>query len=153
MNHLYFLEEAYKEALKALSLDEVPVGAVIVQNGNIIGRGHNRRITDNNGIYHAEIVAIQDACKNTGQWRLDGATIYITNEPCLMCGGAIMHTRISKVIFSSLNAKMGAVVSNYRVFDEKNVPYRVSYFYLPDVRAETLLKRYFSRKRKLTENP
>ncbi|WP_456383997.1 nucleoside deaminase [Persephonella sp.] len=147
INHLKFFEEAYREALIALSMDEVPVGAVVVLDGQIIGRGHNRRITNCDGTAHAEIEAIRDACMNTGSWRLDGASIYVTNEPCLMCAGAIMHSRIQRVYFSSLNAKMGAVMSNYRVFDEKTTPYRVEYHYIPDEKTEKLLKNYFSSKR------
>ncbi len=143
----YFLEEAYKEAIKAYCVDEVPVGAVVVIEGKIIGRGHNRRISENNSLSHAEIVAIQDACKNLKSWRLDGATIYVTNEPCLMCAGAIMHSRIKKVVFGSLNKKMGAVLSNFRVFDEKSLPYTVEYKYIEDEKSSRILKDYFSDKR------
>ncbi|NPA58370.1 MAG: nucleoside deaminase [Aquificae bacterium] len=146
VNHKVFLEEAYREALKSLAIDEVPVGAVVVLDGKVVGRGHNRRIVDCNAVHHAEIVAIQDACRNLRRWRLDGAVMYITNEPCLMCAGAVIHSRINKVYFASLNEKMGAVISNYRVFDQKS-PYRVEYGYIPDGRAEKLLKEYFSKKR------
>ncbi|WP_097000383.1 nucleoside deaminase [Persephonella hydrogeniphila] len=142
-----FLKEAYKEALKAYSIDEVPVGAVVVIDGTIIGRGYNRRIKENNAILHAEVVAIQDACKNIKNWRLDGATIYITNEPCLMCAGAIMHARIRRVVFGSLNEKMGAILSNFRVFDDNNTPYTVEYRYIEDKNASQILKDYFSVKR------
>ncbi|NPA12528.1 MAG: nucleoside deaminase [Aquificae bacterium] len=143
-----FIQEAYKEALKSYSLGEVPVGAVVVLDGEIIGRGHNRRITQNNPLLHAEIVAIQEACQNIGNWRLDGATIYITNEPCLMCAGAILHSRIKKVVFASLNQKMGAVVSNYKVFDNQKSPYKVEYVYLPDERCGGILTDFFKGKRK-----
>ncbi|WP_457639234.1 nucleoside deaminase [Persephonella sp.] len=147
-----FLKEALKEALKAFSKDEVPVGAVVVKEGKIIGRGHNRRISDKNPLNHAEIVAIQDACQNVGSWRLDGTTIYVTGEPCLMCAGAILHSRIGRVVFGSLNEKMGAVVSNYRVFDEKTTPYRVEYQYIPDEEAEKILRQFFVLKRGWSEN-
>ncbi|MDQ7055516.1 MAG: nucleoside deaminase [Persephonella sp.] len=142
-----FLEEAYKEALKAYSLDEVPVGAVVVMDGEIVGRGFNRRITDSSAISHAEIIAIEDACKKTGSWRLDGATLYVTNEPCLMCAGAVMQSRISRVVFGSLNEKTGAVVSRLRVFDEKKLPFKVKYEYLKHEKSIQILKRFFKEKR------
>jgi len=147
INHRIFFDEAYKEAVKALRIDEVPVGAVVVLDGKIVGRGHNRRITGCDGTAHAEIEAIRDACTNVGSWRLDGASIYITNEPCLMCAGAVMHSRIERVYFSSLNSKMGAVVSHYQIFDGKDTPYKVEYSYVPDEKTQKLLKKYFSSKR------
>ncbi|HHG74609.1 MAG TPA: nucleoside deaminase [Persephonella sp.] len=147
-----FLEEAYKEAVKAYCTDEVPVGAVVVVNGKIVGRGHNKRISSDNSLFHAEIVAIQEACKSLKNWRLDGATIYVTNEPCLMCAGAIMHSRIKRVVFGSLNKKMGAVLSNFRVFDEKGLPYSVEYKYIEDKKSSKLLKDYFSEKRGRLDN-
>ena len=115
----FFLEEAYKEALKAYEKDEVPIGAVIVKEGKIIGSGHNRRIEKKNAIYHAEIVAIEEACKNTGNWRLDGCCIYVTVEPCVMCAGAIMQSRIDRVVFGARDEKGGAVISKYNLFSNK----------------------------------
>jgi len=144
---MIFLEEAYREAVKAYLIDEIPVGAVVVVDGKIVGRGHNKRVSANNSLFHAEIVAIQEACRNMKNWRLDGATIYVTNEPCLMCAGAIMHSRIKRVVFGSLNKKMGAVLSNFRVFDEKGLPYNVEYKYIEDEKSSKILKDYFSIKR------
>jgi len=142
-----FLEEAYSQALKAYSLDEVPIGAVVVINGEIVGRGFNRRITDSSATSHAEIVAIEDACKKVGKWRLDGATLYVTNEPCLMCAGAVMQSRISRVVFGSLNEKTGAVVSKFRVFDEKGLPFKVKYEYIEHKKSKEILKEFFEKKR------
>ena len=142
-----FIDEAYKEALKAYSKDEVPVGAVIVKDGKIIGRGHNLRVSENNALLHAEIVAIQDACKNINNWRLDGATLIVTNEPCVMCTGAIMQARISEVIFCSLNQKMGAILSNFRILDYNNITFKVEYKYIFDERCSKILTDYFKHKR------
>jgi tRNA(adenine34) deaminase len=147
-----FLREAYQEALKAYRIDEVPVGAVVVMDGRIVGRGYNRRIKENDATLHAEIVAIQDACRNIKNWRLDGAVLYVTNEPCLMCAGAVMHSRIKKVVFGSLNEKMGAVLSNFRVFDDNNTPYKVEYRYIEDRDSSQILKDYFSVKRGREDN-
>lgn len=96
---LDFMNEAIKEAKKALINDEVPIGAVVVLNGKIISRGHNNREKSQNAIKHAEIIAIEKACKKLGSWRLDGAEIYVTLEPCPMCAGAIANARISKLIY------------------------------------------------------
>ncbi|WP_338046120.1 nucleoside deaminase [Persephonella atlantica] len=142
-----FLEEAYLEALKAYSLDEVPVGAVVVIDGKIVGRGFNRRITSSSAVSHAEIVAIEEACKKVGKWRLDGATLYVTNEPCLMCAGAVMQSRISRVVFGSLNEKTGAVISKFRVFDEKDIPFKVKYDYVEHKKSKDILKEFFTKKR------
>ena len=142
-----FIDEAYKEALKAYSKDEVPVGAVIVKDGKIIGRGHNLRVSKSNALLHAEIVAIQDACKNINNWRLDGATLIVTNEPCVMCTGAIMQARISKVIFCSLNQKMGAILSNFNILDYHNLTFKTEYEYIYDERCSEILTEYFRRKR------
>ncbi|RMD46348.1 MAG: nucleoside deaminase [Aquificota bacterium] len=144
---IFFLEEAYKEAIKAYQKDEVPVGAVVVKDNQIIGRGHNRRIEKKNAIYHAEIVAIEDACKNTGNWRLDGCSIYITVEPCVMCAGAIMQSRIDRVVFGAIDEKGGAVISKYNLFSDKKLPFRVSYDYIKMNKCSDILKNFFRKKR------
>ncbi|MCX6112206.1 MAG: nucleoside deaminase [Proteobacteria bacterium] len=115
-----FMREALKEARLAFDNKEVPIGAVIEYNGEIFARGRNRRIEKNSSISHAEIEAIQDACKKLGDWRLENMTIYITSEPCLMCAGAIVHSRIKKVVYGCKEPKMGAIESRHRVFDIEN---------------------------------
>ena len=95
-----FMEEAIKEAKKAALEEEVPIGAVIVLNGKIISRGRNCRQKSQNAIKHAEIVAIEKACKKLGSWRLEDAEIYVTLEPCPMCAGAIANARIKKLVFA-----------------------------------------------------
>lgn len=145
-DNIFFLKEAYKEALKSFKLNEVPVGAVIVKDNKIIGKGFNQRIIKNNALYHAEIVAINEACKAVNSWRLDGATIYITLEPCLMCLGAILQSRIQNIIFGALDLKSGAI-SVCRT-DLKNFPFKINYQYIPVNECSNILKDFFKRKRK-----
>jgi tRNA(adenine34) deaminase len=138
-----FLEEAYKEALKAYNKNEVPVGAVIVKDNQIIGRGHNLRISKNNALYHAEIVAIEDACKNIGSWRLDNSTIYITLEPCLMCLGAILQSRINQIVFGALDKKAGVILSNCQILENCQQPFKIKYRYIEYDKCSTILKDFF----------
>ncbi len=101
------MKEALRQAKKAYSLGEVPIGCVIVHEGRIIGRGYNRRNTDKNTLAHAEITAIRKASKVIGDWRLEECTIYITLEPCQMCAGAIVQARIPEVVIGCMNPKAG----------------------------------------------
>ena len=100
--------EALKEAEIASMEDEVPVGAVIVRNGEILVKAHNTREKDKNALYHAEIKAINEACKLLGGWRLVGCTLYVTLEPCPMCAGAIVNSRIERVVYGAPDNKAGA---------------------------------------------
>ncbi len=102
-----FMKEAIKQAKKAYRLDEVPIGCVIVQNGQIIARGYNRRNTDKNTLAHAELTAIKKASKKLGDWRLEGCTMYVTLEPCQMCAGAIVQSRLTEVVMGCMNKKAG----------------------------------------------
>ncbi len=106
-----FMKEALRQARKALALDEVPIGCVIVKDGTIISRGYNRRNTDRNTISHAEMNAIRKASKKLGDWRLEGCTIYITLEPCQMCSGAIVQSRIDRCVIGAMNPKAGCAGS------------------------------------------
>ena len=106
-----FMKEALKQAKKALAIGEVPIGCVIVYNDKIIGRGYNRRITDKNTLSHAELNAIRKASKVMGDWRLDNCEMYITLEPCQMCSGAIVQSRIKKVYIGAMNPKAGCAGS------------------------------------------
>jgi len=105
--HLNWMNIALEEAEKSIKKDEVPVGAVIVLGGEIIGRGHNQPILKNDPSSHAEIEAIRDAAKNIENYRLNGANIYVTLEPCTMCYGAIVHSRISNIFFGAPDPKSG----------------------------------------------
>lgn len=102
-----FMKAALKQAEKAIALGEVPIGAVIVCGGKIIARGYNRRNTDRTTLAHAEITCIRKACKKTGDWRLEGCTLYCTLEPCQMCAGALIQSRIDRVVIGTTSPKSG----------------------------------------------
>lgn len=106
-----YMKEAIRQAKKAKTLDEVPIGCVIVYEDKIIARGYNRRNTDKNTLSHAELNAIRKASKKLDDWRLEGCTMYITLEPCQMCAGAIVQARVSRVVIGSMNPKAGCAGS------------------------------------------
>ncbi len=105
--HEKYMKEALKQAKKAASLGEVPIGCVIVHEGTIIGRGYNRRKTDKSTLAHAELIAIKKASRRIGDWRLENCTLYVTLEPCQMCAGAIIQARIPQVVMGCMNPKAG----------------------------------------------
>ena len=106
-----YMKEALKEASKAKKLNEVPIGCVIVKDNKIIGRGYNRRMKDKNTLSHAELNAIKKASKKLKDWRLDDCEMYVTTEPCQMCSGAIVQSRIKKVYIGCMNPKAGCAGS------------------------------------------
>lgn len=114
-----YMREAIKQAGKAYAIGEVPIGCVIVHDGKIIGRGYNRRTIDKNPLAHAEIAAIRKASKKIGDWRLEECTLYVTLEPCQMCSGAIVQSRIPKVVIGCMNPKAGCAGS---ILNLLNVP-------------------------------
>lgn len=116
-----FMRFALKEADKAQQIDEVPIGAVLVKDGKVIARGHNKRETTNDPTGHAEIIAIKKACKKLQSWRLVDVTLYVTIEPCLMCSGAIIQSRIKKVVFGARDFKGGAFGSSINVLESENI--------------------------------
>ena len=116
-----YMLEAIKEAKKARDLNEVPVGAVIVKDNKIIARGHNLRETKNDPTMHAEIVAIRKACKKEKSWRLVGCTMYVTIEPCSMCAGTILWSRLDKIVYGAKDPKGGAIESSLRLFESPNI--------------------------------
>ena len=105
------MRAAIKEAKKAYALEEVPIGCVIVRDGKLIARGYNRRNTDKNTLAHAELTAIKKASKKCGDWRLEDCTMYVTLEPCQMCAGAIVQSRMKKVVIAAMNPKAGCAGS------------------------------------------
>ena len=115
------MKEALKEAKKAELIDEVPIGCVIVKDDKIIARGHNQRETKQSPIGHAEIVAINKASKKLKSWRLEGCDIYVTLEPCIMCSGAIIQSRINKVYYGASDPKGGALGSSINVLEANNI--------------------------------
>ena len=111
MTDRFFMKEAIEEAKKAALAGEVPVGAVIVRDGKIIARAHNMRETEKNALCHAEVIAINEACRALGGWRLFDCELYVTLEPCPMCAGAIVNSRIKRVVYGAKDAKAGAMGS------------------------------------------
>ena len=107
----FYMNEALKQAKKAMKINEVPIGCVIVHNGKIIARGYNRRNTDKSTLAHAEIIAIRKAGKIIGDWRLEDCVMYVTLEPCPMCAGAIVQARIPRVVMGTMNSKAGCAGS------------------------------------------
>lgn len=112
-----YMSEAIKEAKKAYKKGEVPIGAVIVKDGRIIARAHNLREIKQNTLAHAEVLCIDKACKRLNSWRLDGAQMYVTLEPCAMCAGAISQARIKKVFFGAFDDKNGCVGSKANILE------------------------------------
>lgn len=142
-----YMNRAIELAEKAFSLGEVPVGAVIVRKNKIIGEGYNLRESSRNALAHAEIIAINQACRNLGGWRLPECEIYITLEPCPMCCGAIINARIDNVFFGAYDKKSGSAVSVQKMFD---LPYN----YCPEItggimqeQCSELLSRFFRKLR------
>lgn len=113
-----YMKEALKEAKKAYDIEEVPIGAVIVKAGKIIARGHNKRETKRQACAHAEIIAIEKACKKLDAWRLNDCEMYVTLEPCPMCAGAIMNARIKKLYIGAMEPKFGAVGSKVNLLED-----------------------------------
>lgn len=120
-----YMKAAIREAKKAYKLEEVPIGCVIVRENKIIARGYNRRNTDKNTLAHAEISAIKKASKKTGDWRLEECTMYVTLEPCQMCAGAIVQSRMGKVVIGSMNPKAGCAGSVINLLQMKQFNHQV----------------------------
>lgn len=129
-----FMKEAIKEAKKAELIDEVPIGCVIVKDDKVISRGHNQRETTQNPIGHAEIIAINKAAKKLKSWRLEGCDIYVTLEPCIMCSGAIIQSRIRHIYFGAFDPKGGALGSSINVLEANNINHH------PDVTSGILIE-------------
>ena len=143
-----FMEQALAEAQKAFQLDEVPIGAVVVKDGMVIGRGFNCRERGKDPTLHAEMVAIRRASAALGGWRLTGCDLYVTIEPCPMCAGAILQARIQRVIFGSRDPKAGCAGSLYNLPEDPRFNHRVEV--VEGVLAETcsrIMKDYFRQKR------
>lgn len=148
------MKEALAEAKKAAAAGEVPVGAVIVKDGEIIGRGHNETETDKDPTAHAEMIAIRQAAKNLGGWRLTGCTMYVTTEPCSMCAGAIVWSRISRLFIGTMDPKSGACGSVFNIPQESRLNHFVEIETgLMQEECSSLMKSFFKelRKRKLEE--
>jgi len=143
-----FMEEALIEAKKALKKGEVPVGAVVVLEEDVIGRGYNQPITKNDPTAHAEIMALRDAAMNLKNYRLKDTLVYTTLEPCLMCAGALVHARIKKLIYSASDPKSGVIESNGNLMRSAFLNHKISYEggILKEESSE-ILKNFFLKKR------
>lgn len=126
MNHEYFMKEALIEAQKAYDIDEVPIGAVITYNGEIIARAYNKRNSKKNALCHCEIIAINEACNFIGDWRLEDCTMYVTIEPCPMCAGAILQSRMHTVVFGAKNPKAGCCGSVINLLNNSDFNHTVN---------------------------
>lgn len=149
MNNEKWMKEAIKQAKKAAQKDEVPIGCIIVKDDQIIARAYNKREMKQCSTAHAEILAIEKACKKLGSWRLDDCDLYVTLEPCPMCSGAIIQSRIRNVIFGAYDPKGGCMGSNMNINDVRG------FNHYPDIEGgilqdecSRLLKEFFKEKRK-----
>ena len=124
--HIPFMREALAEAEVAAAAGEVPVGAVVVHGGRIVGRGHNQPISTHDPTAHAEIVALRDAARAIGNYRLAGAILYVTVEPCLMCIGAVIHARVATLVYGASEPRAGAVESTQRAWDHPSLNHRMT---------------------------
>lgn len=147
--NIKFMKAALKEAYKAKEKDEVPVGAVIVKEGKIIAKAHNLRETKQSATAHAEVIAIEKACKKVGSWRLDGCTLYVTLEPCPMCSGTIMLSRVEKVVYGASDPKGGAIENTIKMFEyDKFNHYPIIEKGIMQEECSVILKDFFREKRK-----
>ena len=144
-----FMKQALLQAKKAKELGEVPIGCVIVQDGKVIGRGYNRRNTDKSTLSHAEITAIRKASKKLNDWRLEECTLYVTLEPCQMCAGAIVQSRVKEVVIGAMNPKAGCAGSILNLFTMKQFNHQVQTTYgVCEAECSQILKQFFAGLRK-----
>lgn len=147
-----FMKAALKEAKKAEQKEEVPIGCVIVKDGKIFARAHNLRQTKRLATAHAEILAIEKACRKIKDWRLDGYEIFITLEPCAMCAGAIANARISKVYFGAYEKKGGGAVSKFNILSESGLNHVTEWEGgVLEEECSAVIKNFFSSRRKKSE--
>ena len=145
----YFMSLALKEAKKALEIDEVPIGCVIVKNDKVIARGFNHRENRNLAISHAEIEAINKANKKLNSWRLEDCDIYVTLEPCLMCAGALIQARIKNIYYGAKDFKGGALGSSINILETKNINHHPNVFSgILEKECGEIISNYFKAKRK-----
>lgn len=148
MDDIKWMKEAIKQAKKAVSYDEVPIGCVIVKNDKIIARGYNKREILQQSIAHAEIMAIQKACKKLGTWRLEDCVLYVTLEPCPMCAGAIIQSRIRKVVYGASDPKGGCVGTCTNLLEIPQFNHHPEYIKgVLESECSDLLKCFFKKKR------
>ncbi len=149
MDYEKYMDMALEQAHIAYDKGEVPIGCVIVYNDKVIGKGANMRVTYGNVLAHAEIIAIDEACKAMGDWRLEDCTLFVTVEPCPMCSGAILQARIKEVVFGSRNPKAGCAGSIYNILQESRFNHFVNIKEgIMQEECSALMKEFFKRFRK-----
>jgi tRNA(adenine34) deaminase len=147
-----FMKSALRQAKKAEQSEEVPIGCVIVKDGKIIAKAYNMRQTKRQATAHAEILAIEKACRKFKDWRLDGTEMYVTLEPCAMCAGAIANSRIEKVYFGAYEPKGGGVVSKFNILTESGLNHVTDYEGgILQEECSNLIKEFFRARRKITK--
>lgn len=146
---IFFMKEALKQAKKAEKIGEVPIGCVIVLNGQIIARGYNRRNTDKTTLAHAELAAIKKASKAVGDWRLEDCTLYVTLEPCQMCAGAIVQARMKRVVAGAMNPKAGCAGSILNLLQVERFNHQVEFEHgVLEEECSKVLQNFFKELRK-----
>ena len=144
-----YMEQALAEAKEALALNEVPIGAVVVGQGQVLGRGHNLKETENDPTAHAEIIALREAGVKTQSWRLEGADLFVTVEPCPMCMGAMLQARVRRVIFGVFDPKYGAAGSVVDLSANSRLNHRIEVFDgILEEECRQLMQDFFQQRRK-----
>ena len=147
-----YLDLAIQEAKKAELEDEVPIGCVLVKDRMIVAKAHNKKVQKKDATAHAEIECIKKASKKINNWHLDDFDMYVSLEPCLMCAGAIINSRIKNVYYGAKDPKGGAFGSNIDVKNIKNINHHPNTFYIKNDDCENILKEYFKKKRKKAQS-
>lgn len=148
IEHKKYMKVAVSLAKKAIKNGDIPIGAIVIdKNGNILGKGYNRKEKENNPIKHAEIIAISKACKKIDNWRLQDCIIYTTLEPCLMCLGAILQTRISWIVFGLASEKFGSVKTLDKLRTSKKFDHSIRYTYELTLDSKEMLQSFFGKLR------
>jgi tRNA(adenine34) deaminase len=152
--HEFFMRQALDEARAAASIGEVPIGAVVVCDGRVVATGSNRREVDADPTAHAEMIALREAARVLGRWRLEGCTVYVTLEPCPMCAGALHAARVDRCVYGAVDPKAGALGTLYDIASDERLNHR--YEVVAGVLADessALLKDFFSRLRAREREP
>lgn len=146
--HAQFMRLALDEAERAAALGEIPVGAVLVCDGEIVARAHNTRESRHDPLGHAELTAMREGARRLGRWRLTGCTLYVTLEPCPMCAPALVQARVDRLVFGAMDPKLGAAGTVFNLVDRPEFNHRPEIIAgVGEAEAQALLKRFFARRR------
>ncbi len=146
--HETFMRLALDEAERAAALGEIPVGAVLVCDGEVVARAHNTREIHHDPLGHAELTALREGARRLGRWRLTGCTLYVTLEPCPMCAPALVQARVDRIVFGAMDPKLGAAGTVFNLVDRREFNHRPEVIAgICEEEAQTVLKRFFGRRR------